>query len=253
LPLLTWAIIAVGAQHAVHPLTGLLGGVGLAAVVAFAVWALRPRAVSDRPPVLNLRLFHDPVYAAAQAALALSGVSLFGGLVVFPLYFEVLRHQSVLRTGELLLLYGLGTAVAMLLGGRIATRLGGGWTAAVGLAVALLATVPMAILPSTVGLPTVEALTLLRGLGVGLVGAPLMTSIFTTTGPEDLTDAASTVNIVQRLGGSLGSGLFVILLTGTTRTGIGPYHLVFAWMSAISLLGLAAAVTVAVFQRQPRS
>ncbi len=253
LPLLTWAIITASAQHAVRPLTGLLGGIALAAVVAFAVSSLRPRVASARPPVLNLRLFRDPVYAAAQTALALSGASLFGGLVVLPLYFEVLRHQSALQTGQLLLVYGVGTAVTMLLGGRIAPRLGGGWTAAVGLAVALLATAPMAVLPSTVGLPTVEALTLLRGLGVGLVGAPLMTSVFAVVGRDDLTDAASTVNIVQRVAGSLGSGLFVILLSGATRTDVGSFHLVFACMSAISLLGLAAAVAAGALQRRRRT
>ncbi len=249
LPLLTWATITAGAQHALRPSTGLLGGLGLAALVTFAVSSLRTRAVSQRPPVLDLRLFRHPVYAAAQAALALSGVGLFGGLVVLPLYFEVLRHQSAQRTGELLLAYGVGTAVTMLLGGRLTGRLSGGWTAAIGLAVTLLATVPMAVLPVTVGLPTVEALTLLRGLGVGLVGAPLMTSVFGVVERESMTDAASTVNIVQRLGGALGSGIFVILLSGTTRTGITSFHLVFACMSAISLLGLAAAAVVGVLQR----
>lgn len=234
LPLLTGAIIPASSEHAVHPLTGLLGGIGPAAIVSFILFSLRSQASWARPPVLNLRLFRDPIYAAAQGALAVSGIS----------------HQTALQTGEFLLVYGVGTAATMLLGGRVAGRLGGGWTASIGLAVTLLATVPMAILPITAGLPTVEALTLLRGLGVGLVGAPLMVSAFGVVEPDSMTDAASTVNFVQRLGGSLASGLSVILLSGTTRPDIGSFHLVFICMSAVTLIGLAAAVTVGTLQRR---
>ena len=250
LPLLSWALITIDAQHAVQLLPGAAGIAGLAAVTAFVITALRPRR-ADRPmPVLNLRLFRNRVYGAAQAALTLSGVSLYGGLVVLPLYFELLRHQTALQTGELLLVYGAGTALAMFLSGRIAGRLGGGWTAAIGLAITLLATAPMAVLPDTVPLATVEALTLLRGLGVGLVGAPLLTSVFTAVGREDMTDAASTMNIVQRLGGSLGSGAFVILLGSTTHPDTAAFHLVFACMSAVAALGLAAALLVGTLQQR---
>jgi EmrB/QacA subfamily drug resistance transporter len=250
LPLLSWALITVDAEHAVHLLPGAAGLAGIVAVMAFAVGALRSRS-SDRPtPVLNLHLFRDRVYAAAQAALTLSGVSLYGGLVVLPLYFEVLRHQSALQTGALLLVYGAGTAVAMFLSGRIAGRIGGGWTAAFGLAITVLATAPMAALPGDVPLGAVEVLTLLRGLGVGLVGAPLLTSVFQAVGREDMTDAASTTNIVQRLGGSLGSGIFVILLGSTTHPDAGAFHLVFACMTGVAALGLAAALLVGMFQQR---
>jgi hypothetical protein len=56
-------------------------------------------------------------------------------------------------------------------------------------------------------------------------------------------DATAQVNIVLRVGGALGGAVFAVILAG--RLPDGPetaFHTAFAWLSAASLLGVAAAV-----------
>jgi MFS family permease len=47
----------------------------------------------------TLRLFSRPAYAAASATAAFTGAAMFGAGLLFPLYFKIGHHQSVLRPG----------------------------------------------------------------------------------------------------------------------------------------------------------
>jgi MFS family permease len=47
-------------------------------------------------------------------------------MILLPLYFQVVRGDSVVRTGVLLIPQSLGAAFAMPIAGRLADRYGGG-------------------------------------------------------------------------------------------------------------------------------
>jgi hypothetical protein len=59
-----------------------------------------------------VRLFTDRGFATAAVATLVLGVPLFGALLLLPLYFQIVRGQSLLETGMLLIPQGLGAAVA---------------------------------------------------------------------------------------------------------------------------------------------
>lgn len=252
LPLFSYGVIEAGsraAPAAAVPLTCMLGGA--AAMVGFVVRALRrPRAgagIRTNPPLLDLHLFGRSPYAAAQTTVLLTGASLFGGLIVLPLYYEVLRGESVITTGLLLLAYGGGAAAALRVGGRLTDRRGGGFSSVIGLAITVAATVPFVFLPANTDLVVVELLQLVRGVGVGMAGLPAMSSAFSAAG-DQIEDATTTANILQRVGGSLGSALLVIVLQ--RDTGIAGFHAAFASLSGGAALALVAAAWLAVEQRR---
>lgn len=105
---------------------------------------------------------------------------MFGGLIILPLYFELLRHQGTVDTGLLLLAYGSGAVLAMRAGGRLTDRLGGGITASAGLTITVATTLPLAFLSAHAALAGVEALQFLRGTGIGLAGVPAMSAAYAT-------------------------------------------------------------------------
>lgn len=92
--------------------------VGAALMTAFVSHALR---LGDRRPLFDLTLFRSPAFAAAAIAVLLTAASTFGGLLLFPLYFQVDRGTSTLATGLLLAPQGLGAACAMPISGRRAS------------------------------------------------------------------------------------------------------------------------------------
>ena len=54
------------------------------------------------------------------------GAALFGALILLPLYYQQLRHESVIDTGLLLGPQGIGMALVMPFVGRLTDRIGGG-------------------------------------------------------------------------------------------------------------------------------
>jgi hypothetical protein len=97
LPLLTYGLAEIGVTGsftATKVLVSCLGGLALIAV--FAAHALRvPR------PLLDLRLYRQPTFASASFAMYCLGAALFGSMILLPLYWQGIRHESVVNTGLL--------------------------------------------------------------------------------------------------------------------------------------------------------
>jgi EmrB/QacA subfamily drug resistance transporter len=221
---------------------------GAALLVAFGVSATRRARSPGRVTLLNLNLFRSLPYATAQITVFCTGLSLFGGLILLPLYFEALRGQSVVHTGLLLLAYGFGAMAAMPIGGRLSDRTGSGITCIAGLTLTIVATIPFVFLPQDTALVTVALLHALRGVGVGLAGIPAMTAAVRAA-PNHLADATTMGNILQRVGGSLGSAIMVITIAQVTPR-LAGFQAAHAILAATAVVALASAVALAVSERR---
>lgn len=247
LPLLTYGITEAGHRQTLTAMAVLLPL--LAGVLALALFVRR--CLGREFPLLDPRLFTNRVYAAAAAQMTFGGAALFGGQIVMPLYFQLQRHAPIVATGLLLLPFGLGAAATFPLAGRLTDRYGGGRVAATGLAITTLVTIPMALLGSNTSLVTVDALQLLRGIGLALCGAPVMAAAMAAVSRHQLADASATISILSRVGGALGSALFVVILTNnltptasdaaTTVVTTAAFHTTFWWLAAAGIAALAGA------------
>ena len=247
LPLTTYGIIRVSEQRSLlDPAALATLSPGLLALLAYVVHARRVRA--GFRPILDLGLFRNRTYAAAQFSVLFCGASLFGGLIVLPLYYQLLRGRSVVDTGFLLLAYGVGSAASLRLGGKLTDRVGGGIVAVVGLGVTILATVPFVVLGTDANLVLVEALQFIRGVGVSFAGLPVMSSAYAVVGHDDLPDATVQASILQRIGGSLGSALFVLILARHHPVDLAAFQSVFAWLTLTAGLALVTAGWLALEQ-----
>ncbi len=62
-------------------------------------------------PLLDLRLYRRPTFSSASFAMFCLGAALFGGMILLPLYWQGIRHESVVDTGLLTAPQGLGMAL----------------------------------------------------------------------------------------------------------------------------------------------
>ena len=219
---------------------------GLAALVAFAAHARR----RDHP-VLDLGLFARPAYAAASATAAFTGAAMFGAGVLFPLYFQIGRHQSVLATGLLLISLSAGTALVLPMSGRLVDRHGGGIVSLYGGVAAIITTMPFALLDTHTNQVVVQLLLLARGMAIALAVMPATTAAYKAVDTEHLPDATTQVNIVLRVGGALGGAIFAVILAAALPDGVdGAFRTAFWWLTAASTLGVAAAAWLAAAERR---
>jgi EmrB/QacA subfamily drug resistance transporter len=187
---------------------------GIALVAAFVVHALR---VAE--PLLDVRLFRSRSFSSAAVTTFVLGASLFGAMIIMPLYFQLVRGEDAVMTGLLLIPQGLGAAIAMPLAGRFTDRVGGGRVALVGLGVTLLTTIPFVGLHADTSYAVLSAAMIGRGLGIGLTMMPAMTAAFARLRPEDIAHATPQLNVVQRVGGAIGTALLTVVLQHGLTTG----------------------------------
>lgn len=249
LPLVVYGVTAWGERRTIAD-PGVLAPllVGLAGLTAYA---LHSRRVAS--PVLDLRLFADRSYAAASATAGFTGATLFGAGLLYPLYFQIGRGEDATTTGLLLISLSVGTILLLPWTGRLVDRYGGGPVSVVGGLAAVATTVPFALLDTDADGALVQALLVLRGGAIALAIVPAGTAAYKAVTSEQLPDATTQVNILQRLGGALGGAIFAVVLATRLPDGTdAAFHASFWWLTGASALGLATAAWLTTAERRAR-
>jgi EmrB/QacA subfamily drug resistance transporter len=208
LPLLTYGLAEIGvtgsftSPKVILPIVG-----GIALVTLFVAHALR---VPN--PLLNLRLYRRPTFSSASIAMFCLGAALFGGMILLPLYWQGVRHESVLHTGLLTAPQGLGMALVMPLAGKLSDRMGGGPLALFGVIVTTIATVPFGLIGAHTSVVSLSFAMLIRGGGIGFAFMPAMAAAFASLERSELSDATPQLNVLQRVGGSIGTATLAVVL-----------------------------------------
>jgi EmrB/QacA subfamily drug resistance transporter len=248
-PLVAYGVSEIGitgsftAPTVVYPVL-----VGLALIGAFVVHALRVER-----PLLDVRLYANRVFAAASITTFFLAAALFGALILMPLFFQQVRHESVVATGLLVGPQGLGAAVAMPLAGRLTDRFGGGRIALLGVIVICIGTVPLAFMGPQTSLVVISVAQVVRGVGIGLGFMPAMSVAFASLRSDQPSDATPQMNVLQRVGGSIGTALLAVVLQRsiasaghplTTEALAGAFRTSYWWALGMTALGVLPCVVL---------
>lgn len=225
--------------------------IGLGLLVAFSGHALRATA-----PIIDLRLFRFRSLRASTMLMLLSGAALYAPMLLLPLYYQQARGFDALTTGLVLAPQGIGTAVALPIVGWLADRLGPRPLVAAGALITTAGTLPYTLLPTDPNDLLLGASLLLRGIGLAVVGIPAMAAAYQQLPPDAIPYATTIVNVVQRIGASLGTAVTAVILQQQLSNAPGiacAYANTFWWAVGFALLLLPCAVLLPVRQRTRRS
>jgi EmrB/QacA subfamily drug resistance transporter len=229
---------------------------GVALVAAFVV-----RALKIDNPLLDVRLYANKAFAAASVTMTALGAALFGAMVLMPLYFQLVRHEDAVHTGLLLAPQGIGAAIAMFLSGRVTERLGGGLTSLIGGTITILATIPFVLIEANTSFVLISAAMIVRGFGIGMSMMPSMTAAYAVLRPDQINDATPQLNVLQRVGGSIGTAILTVVLqsgisglAAPSPAGIaGAFGDTYYWVLAISLVALAPTIVLTIVERRAKA
>jgi EmrB/QacA subfamily drug resistance transporter len=189
---------------------------GLMLIALFVRHALRARN-----PLIDMRLFRSVGFSAAAATTFLLGAALFGAMLLLPLYYQVDRGETALSAGLLIAPQGIGAALVMPISGRLTDRLGGGRVALFGISVMTLATVPLVGVAPTSSYAWLAVVLLIRGIGFGCSMMPAMASAYAVLHRNQVPEATSVLNTLQRVGGSIGTALLAVVLSDQAGAVLG--------------------------------
>jgi EmrB/QacA subfamily drug resistance transporter len=211
--------------------TTLPAALGLGLIVLF-VWHA---AVRGKDALIDISLFRRRGFAAAAATNLLLGIALFGSLILLPLYYQLVRHESPMQVGLLLVPQGVGAALAMPLAGRLTDRIGARVVVSSGLVVAALGALAYTQVGADTSYVYLAGALVVLGLGIGSTIMPSMAAAFQTLAREETPRAASALNTIQRVAGAIGTALFAILLQRAVAGRVAGFEGGVEGMAALSL------------------
>jgi len=219
---------------------------GLVLLGAFVAWTLRGRV----HPLVDLLLLRHWPLASSSLLLFLSGFTLYGAMLLLPLYFQQLRGTTVLEAGLLLIPQGLGTLLSRSMAGRLSDTIGARWLVATGFVIVGLGTLPFALAGARTSYVLLMAALLVRGVGLGAVTMPLMALGFRGLEHSQVPDASIITRIAQQVGGSFGTAVLAMILTGTLTAATSPDALAgafrqsFWWALCFTAAGILISLTL---------
>ncbi|NEA26049.1 MDR family MFS transporter [Actinomadura bangladeshensis] len=220
-------------------LTPLLIGIGL--VAGFAAHALR-----RTDPLVDVRLFAHRPTASASTVLFFSGFTLYGAVLLLPLFYQQMRGTTALEAGFALVPQGIGTLLSRSLAGSLTDRLGARPITVVGFLVVGAATVPFAFADAHTNSWTLAGWLLLRGIGLGAVTVPVMAVAYLGLDREQIAHASVLIRVAQQIGGSFGTAVLAVILAHVMATGhpAEAFHQSFWWATAFAALAALLSLTL---------
>jgi EmrB/QacA subfamily drug resistance transporter len=257
MPLLTYGLAEIGvidkftSPRVVLP---LIAGLTLLGVFVWYAW-------HKKDALLDLHLYRRGTYAAASLVMFFLGAALFGAIILLPLYYQNLRHESVIDTGLLLGPQGIGMALVMPMVGRLTDRVGGGPLALGGVLLTLLAGIPLGLIGAHTSILWLSLVTAVRGVGIGFAFMPSFVAAFAALERHELPDAAPQLNVLMRVGGSLGVAVLAVVLerailaaghAPSAAATAGAYGTAFWWSFALSAAAIGPCIWLTKSERKAK-
>jgi EmrB/QacA subfamily drug resistance transporter len=197
---------SAGGVSSARALVPMLAGLAL---IGIFVW----HALRAAGPLIDLRLFRHGTMAASSSTTFLFGTAFFGAMVMLPLYYQVVRGQSALHAGLLLAPQGLGAAIMMPIAGKVTDTQGPGKVVLGGLTLVLAGMFTFTQVGAGTSFWLLGSAQFVMGLGMGATMMPAMTAAYQGLERAHIARATTAMNIIQRVGGSVGVALLSVVLT----------------------------------------
>jgi EmrB/QacA subfamily drug resistance transporter len=185
--------------------------IGLTLIVAFVVHALHR---ADHP-LIDLRLFQNPVLTRANVTMLLFAAAFFGAGLLLPSYFQQVLHQTPMQAGVHMIPQGLGAMLTMRLTGPLVDRQGPGKIVLVGIALIMagLGTFAFGVARHAGYFPTLLVALTIMGLGMGCTMMPLSVASVQALAPHQIARGTTLMSVSHQVGGSMGTALMAMILT----------------------------------------
>jgi len=257
MPLLTYGLAEIGiidtftSPRVVVP---LIAGIVL---LAFFIWY----AWHKKDALLDLHLYRRGTYSAASLVMFFLGAALYGAIILLPLYYQNVRHESVIDTGLLLGPQGIGMALVMPMVGRLTDRIGGGPLALGGVLITMLVGIPLALIGPHTSILWLCLVTGVRGVGIGFAFMPSFVAAFAALERTELPDAAPQLNVLMRVGGSIGVAVLAVVLerailaaghSPSAAASSGAYGTAFWWAFAICAAAIGPCIWLTRSERKAK-
>lgn len=134
---------------------------------------------SHRSPLIDLRLFRNPVVTEVNVTMLVFGAASVGVGLLIPSYFQIVSHETPMQSGLHMLPIGIGAVLTMPIGGAFMDKHGPGNIVLIGLPLmaAGLGVFTYGVATQAEYSPVLVSGLAIMGLGAGLTTTPLSAAL----------------------------------------------------------------------------
>ncbi|HEH5612029.1 TPA: DHA2 family efflux MFS transporter permease subunit [Staphylococcus aureus] len=192
--------------------------IGIIFIILFVIRELRMKA-----PMLNLEVLKFPTFTLTTVINMVVMLSLYGGMILLPIYLQNLRGFSALDSGLLLL---PGSLIMGLLGpfaGKLLDTIGLKPLAIFGIAVVTYATWELTKLNMDTPYMTIMGIYVLRSFGMAFIMMPMVTAAINALPGRLASHGNAFLNTMRQLAGSIGTAILVTVMTTQTTQHLSAF------------------------------
>ncbi|HDA6868381.1 TPA: DHA2 family efflux MFS transporter permease subunit [Staphylococcus aureus] len=192
--------------------------IGIIFIILFVIRELRMKA-----PMLNLEVLKFPTFTLTTVINMVVMMSLYGGMILLPIYLQNLHGFSALDSGLLLL---PGSLIMGLLGpfaGKLLDTIGLKPLAIFGIAVMTYATWELTKLNMDTPYMTIMGIYVLRSFGMAFIMMPMVTAAINALPGRLASHGNAFLNTMRQLAGSIGTAILVTVMTTQTTQHLSAF------------------------------
>jgi len=183
---------------------------GVLAACMLAGFVIRELMAAE--PILDLTVFGDRNFGLGTLAIFLVGLGFNSSLLLLALYTQTILGYDAWTSGLTLAPGGLGTMIALMISGRLVSRVDQRLMLAGGCTLAAVALFFMTRVTPTIDFWNLAWPRFVQGFSQGFIFVPLQALTLATIPTERLANSTAAYNVARNIGGSMGVALVTMLL-----------------------------------------
>jgi DHA2 family multidrug resistance protein len=189
------------------PLIVACGVLAVGMLIGFVI-----REIVADEPILDVNVFNDRNFGVSSLAIFLIGFSFNSSVLLVALYTQKILGYDAWTAGLTLAPGGLGTMIALMISGRLVSRMDQRVMLAGGCLLQVVALWMMTHVTATMDFWSLAWPRFLQGFSSGFLFVPLQALALATIPTERLANATAAYNVVRNIGGSMGVAIATTLL-----------------------------------------
>lgn len=155
-------------------------------------------------PLLDLKIFKNFNFAIASIANIIRAVGIFGAMFLLPLFIENVLNYNAMSAGILMSPTAIAVALVSPFSGKISDRIGPRYPLFIGLLIVAASMFMFDNLSLQTSVYEIVTNQLIRGFGIGLLNAPVMSAALNSVERELIPEASGLIPVTLQVGASFG-------------------------------------------------
>lgn len=193
--------------------------IGCTFTLAFVI-----REMTMKVPMLDFSVLKYSGYTLTAVINMIVTMSLFGGMILLPLYLQSLRGFSALDSGLLLLPGAIIMGFMGPIAGKLLDTIGIKPLAIFGLAITTYGTWELTQLTMSTPYASILMIYIIRSFGMSFLMMPIMTAGMNALPSRLISHGNALINTMRQLAGSIGTAILVTVMTQQTESHLATFQ-----------------------------